>query len=65
MAVHSASNVEVRVHSRLSRKRIAAGGMADVYRGESAGIEGFRKKVAIKRVLPKLSQKSRVHPHAG
>jgi serine/threonine-protein kinase len=36
--------------------RIAAGGMAEVYRGESAGIEGFRKKVAIKRVLPKLSQ---------
>ncbi len=37
-------------------ERIAAGGMAEVYRGESAGIEGFRKKVAIKRVLPKLSQ---------
>ena len=36
--------------------RIAAGGMAEVYRGESSGIEGFRKKVAIKRVLPKLSQ---------
>jgi serine/threonine protein kinase len=37
-------------------ERIAAGGMAEVYRGESAGIEGFRKQVAIKRVLPKLSQ---------
>jgi len=37
-------------------ERIATGGMAEVYRGESAGIEGFRKKVAIKRVLPKLSQ---------
>jgi len=36
-------------------EKIAAGGMAEVYRGESAGIEGFRKKVAIKRVLPKLS----------
>jgi serine/threonine protein kinase len=36
--------------------RIAAGGMAEVYQGESAGIEGFRKKVAIKKVLPKLSQ---------
>jgi serine/threonine-protein kinase len=35
---------------------IAAGGMAEVYLGESAGIEGFRKKVAIKRVLPKLSE---------
>jgi serine/threonine-protein kinase len=39
-------------------ERIAAGGMAEVYRGESAGIEGFRKKVAIKRVLPKLSSNS-------
>lgn len=36
-------------------ERIAAGGMAEVFRGESAGIEGFRKKVAIKRVLAKLS----------
>ncbi len=37
------------------QRLIAAGGMAEVYLGESAGIEGFRKKVAIKRVLPKLS----------
>lgn len=37
-------------------EKIAAGGMAEVYRGETAGIEGFRKRVAIKRVLPKLSQ---------
>ena len=36
-------------------ERLAAGGMAEVYVGESSGIEGFRKKVAIKRVLPKLS----------
>ncbi|MCC6667282.1 MAG: serine/threonine protein kinase [Polyangiaceae bacterium] len=39
-------------------EKIAAGGMAEVFRGESAGIEGFRKKVAIKRVLPKLSANS-------
>jgi eukaryotic-like serine/threonine-protein kinase len=38
------------------KQLIAAGGMAEVYLGESAGIEGFRKKVAIKRVLPKLSE---------
>jgi serine/threonine-protein kinase len=38
------------------KELIAAGGMAEVYLGESAGIEGFRKKVAIKRVLPKLSE---------
>jgi serine/threonine-protein kinase len=37
--------------------RIAAGGMAEVYRAESAGLEGFKKTVAIKRVLPHLSEK--------
>lgn len=38
-------------------ERIAAGGMAEVFRAESAGLEGFKKKVAIKRVLPHLSEK--------
>jgi eukaryotic-like serine/threonine-protein kinase len=38
-------------------ERIAAGGMAEVFRAESAGLEGFKKTVAIKRVLPHLSQK--------
>ncbi len=38
-------------------EKIAAGGMAEVYRAESAGLEGFKKKVAIKRVLPHLSEK--------
>src|SRR5262245_25328765 len=38
-------------------ERIAAGGMAEVYRAESAGLEGFKKVVAIKRVLPHLSEK--------
>jgi len=38
-------------------ERIAAGGMAEVYRAESAGVEGFKKKVAIKRVLPHLAEK--------
>src|SRR5688572_8467584 len=40
-------------------ERIAAGGMAEVYRAESAGLEGFKKKVAIKRVLPHLAEKKR------
>ncbi len=31
--------------------------MAEVFVAESAGIEGFRKQVAIKRVLPQLSKK--------
>jgi len=38
-------------------ERIAAGGMAEVYRAESAGLEGFKKLVAIKRVLPHLAEK--------
>jgi len=38
-------------------ERIAAGGMAEVFRAESAGVEGFKKKVAIKRVLPHLAGK--------
>src|SRR6187402_1120240 len=38
-------------------EKIAAGGMAEVYRAESAGLEGFKKIVAIKRVLPHLSEK--------
>jgi len=37
--------------------KLASGGMAEVFRAESAGIEGFKKKVAIKRVLPHLSKK--------
>jgi serine/threonine-protein kinase len=38
-------------------EKIASGGMAEVYRAESAGLEGFKKIVAIKRVLPHLSEK--------
>jgi eukaryotic-like serine/threonine-protein kinase len=38
-------------------EKVAAGGMAEVFRAESAGLEGFKKTVAIKRVLPHLSQK--------
>ena len=39
--------------------RLASGGMAEVFVAESAGIEGFKKTVAIKRVLPHLSEKKR------
>src|SRR6187431_810953 len=39
--------------------RIASGGMAEVFLAESAGIEGFKKQVAIKRVLPHLSEKKK------
>ncbi len=37
-------------------ERLEAGGMAEVFRGEATSMKGFRKKVAIKRVLPHLAQ---------
>ncbi|MCZ7681895.1 MAG: serine/threonine protein kinase [Sandaracinaceae bacterium] len=38
--------------------RIAVGGMAEVYRAKSLGIEGFEKIVAMKRILPALAADS-------
>jgi serine/threonine-protein kinase len=40
-------------------ERLEAGGMAEVFRAESEGLQGFRKQVAIKRVLPHLSSKKK------
>src|SRR4029077_11241881 len=37
-------------------KRLEAGGMAEVYLGEASSLEGFKKRVAIKRVLPHLAK---------
>jgi serine/threonine protein kinase len=36
-------------------ERIAVGGMAEVFRGKRSGVEGFEKVVAVKRILPHLS----------
>lgn len=36
-------------------KKIARGGMADVYRAKLIGVEGFEKDVAIKKILPHWS----------
>jgi serine/threonine-protein kinase len=36
--------------------RIATGGMAEIFRAVSASIDGFRKHVALKRILPHLSE---------
>src|SRR3982751_1613096 len=38
-------------------EKLESGGMAEVFRAESTGLQGFRKQVAIKRVLPHLSEK--------
>jgi serine/threonine protein kinase len=37
-------------------KRLQSGGMAEVYVGEATSLQGFKKRVAIKRVLPHLAQ---------
>src|SRR4029079_3328185 len=37
-------------------KRLASGGMAEGFVAENFGIEGFKKQVAIQRVLPQLSK---------
>lgn len=37
-------------------KRLEAGGMAEVFLGEATSVQGFKKQVAIKRVLPHLAQ---------
>jgi hypothetical protein len=39
-------------------RRIGAGGMAEVMLGRHVGLEGFEKKVVIKRILPHLAQQS-------
>ncbi len=36
-------------------ERLESGGMAEVFRGESMSVAGFKKQVAIKRVLPHLA----------
>ncbi len=40
-------------------EQVGIGGMAEVYRGKRVGLEGFEKTVAIKRILPHLSNDQR------
>ncbi|MBT8493743.1 MAG: serine/threonine protein kinase, partial [Deltaproteobacteria bacterium] len=40
-------------------ERIGAGGMAEIFRGKAIAAGGFEKPVAIKRILPHLSQDQR------
>jgi TonB family protein len=39
-------------------ERIAVGGMAEVWKARMKGVEGFQKTVAIKRILPSLTDSS-------
>jgi len=36
--------------------RVAVGGMAEVFKAKRSGVEGFEKIVALKRILPQLSE---------
>ena len=38
---------------------VATGGMAEVYRARSFGVEGFERQICIKRILPGLSRDPR------
>jgi len=40
-------------------EKIGEGGMAEIFRGKRLGVEGFEKTVAIKRILPHLSNDAR------
>src|SRR5262245_52828045 len=37
-------------------ERVDQGGMAEVFRGVQEGVKGFKKNVAIKRILPNLTK---------
>jgi eukaryotic-like serine/threonine-protein kinase len=37
-------------------ERVAAGGMAEVFRGVAESMQGFKKNIAIKRILPSLTK---------
>ena len=36
--------------------RVSVGGMAEVFRAKSYGVEGFEKVIAIKRILPAMCE---------
>jgi eukaryotic-like serine/threonine-protein kinase len=37
-------------------EKLDSGGMAEIYRGEAESVQGFKKQVAIKRILPHLTK---------
>src|SRR5579872_6074982 len=38
-------------------ERLGEGGMAEVFKAKSFGVEGFEKVLVIKRILPKLAER--------
>lgn len=49
-------NVPVQFGKYLLMDRIASGGMAELFLAKQTGLKGFEKVVAIKRILPALTQ---------
>jgi serine/threonine protein kinase len=45
-----------RLGKYVLQRRIAAGGMGEIYYAKIAGVEGFEREVAIKKMLPHLTQ---------
>jgi serine/threonine protein kinase len=46
----------LRIGNYTVLRRLAVGGMAELYLARAEGIEGFEKLVALKRILPQLAQ---------
>ena len=40
-------------------ERLGKGGMAEVFKAKSFGVEGFEKVLVVKRILPELSRNAR------
>lgn len=53
--MHSANPTTNRFGDYVLHDRIGAGGMAEIFLATATGIEGFEKRVVIKRILPSLS----------
>ena len=52
------------VRYRILRK-IAHGGMAEIFLALQKGAEGFQKPVVLKRILPALAADPQLRAHAG
>ncbi len=49
------NNSPSHIHRYELVERIAVGGMAEVFRAKTFGVQGFEKQLAVKRILPELA----------
>jgi serine/threonine protein kinase/CheY-like chemotaxis protein len=54
-AAAQTAGIDERFGQYRLEERVAVGGMAEVWRASMSGLEGFRKTVAIKKILPHLA----------